>query len=64
MKDIATQENTTIDTVKSWEQQVRNKLKEADLPKRISWDRGTSLLSPSNWKSDSHGGALGWLTLT
>ncbi|WP_099157051.1 sigma-70 family RNA polymerase sigma factor [Virgibacillus ndiopensis] len=38
VKDIAIQENTTEEAVKSWGQQVRKKLKDADFRKRISWD--------------------------
>ncbi|WP_188454808.1 hypothetical protein [Virgibacillus oceani] len=38
VNDIAAQENTTIEMVTHWEHQVRNKLKDAHLHKRISRD--------------------------
>lgn len=38
VKDIAIQENTTVDAVKSWGRQVRSKLRDAEFRKRIAFD--------------------------
>ncbi|WP_234028516.1 hypothetical protein [Lentibacillus sp. Marseille-P4043] len=38
VKDIAIQENTTVDAVKSWGRQVRAILRNAEFRKRVSWD--------------------------